>query len=178
MLAENGPHGLKVRSIAEAAGCSTTGVYTWFGNKNGLIEAVWLDSFRRFGAELEALEWATFDSQLDALREGMYIYRSWAITNRERYLVMFAHAVPDFKPTDAASIEALGTFQILVDAVARCVAEGSLISDEPTELANHLWASTHGYVMLELSMRDAALALGDATYRRGLELLLSGIASS
>src|SRR4051812_15889204 len=52
ILQHEGAGALTVRSVASGAGCSTTGVYTWFGGKNGLVEAIFVDGFQRFGAAL------------------------------------------------------------------------------------------------------------------------------
>ena len=44
---------LTVRNVAAAAGCSTTGVYTYFGGKDGLVDAIFVDGFEKFDAALD-----------------------------------------------------------------------------------------------------------------------------
>src|SRR3954453_6525261 len=85
ILRRHGAGALTVRSVATAAGCSTTGVYTWFGGKNGLVEAIFIDGFRRFGATLLAVRAAAPPERaLLALAEA---YREWAIANPTHYMV-------------------------------------------------------------------------------------------
>ena len=49
LLASEGPEALTVRRIAATAGCSTMGLYSRFGGKDGVVERLWLDGFARCG---------------------------------------------------------------------------------------------------------------------------------
>src|SRR5262245_20030655 len=55
LLLTHGADSLTVRRIAAVAGCSTTIVYTMFGNKEGLAEALYLEGFERFRRRLAAV---------------------------------------------------------------------------------------------------------------------------
>src|SRR3954454_19289256 len=85
ILRRHGAGALTVRSVATAAGCSTTGVYTWFGSKNGLVEAIFVDGFRRFHDAQQAVLDGD-DPSLAALADA---YRQWALANPTHYQVMF-----------------------------------------------------------------------------------------
>ncbi|MBB6475412.1 WHG domain-containing protein [Sphaerisporangium rubeum] len=52
VLREHGPAELTVRRVAEAAGSSTMGIYTHFGGRGGMLEAVYLDGFEQLRAAL------------------------------------------------------------------------------------------------------------------------------
>src|SRR3954453_10052292 len=121
ILREHGAGALTVRSVAAAAGCSTTGVYTWFGSKNGLVEAIFVDGFRRFhDAQQHVLDDEGAD--LGALAD---VYRTWALANPTHYQVMFQAAVPDFEPSAEAHAVAWSTFaQLMVVADAARRARG------------------------------------------------------
>ena len=47
LLASEGAGGLTVRRIAADAGCSTMGVYSRFGNKDGVVDHLYMEGFRR-----------------------------------------------------------------------------------------------------------------------------------
>ena len=112
ILREHGAGALTVRSVASAAGCSTTGVYTWFGSKNGLVEAIFVDGFHRFHDAQQAV----FDERgMDVLALAD-AYREWALANPTHYQVMFQNAVPDFEPSEQARAVAWSTFDQLVEA--------------------------------------------------------------
>jgi len=151
ILHNHGAGALTVRSVASAAGCSTTGVYTYFGGKNGLVEAIFIDGFQRFGAALEVARAAgPPDGPVDVMAQA---YRDWALANPTHYMVMFGRGVPDFHPSTEALAIASGTFEQLVDATTTMMAKLG-ISGAPLDIAHHLWAGMHGYVSLEIANMD------------------------
>lgn len=161
VLRRDGPAGLTVRSITDEAGCSTTGIYTHFGGKHGLVEAVFLDGFESFDA-------ATGPS-LDAgdIAAAGRAYRQWALANHTQYMVMFGRAVPDYVPSERALERALESFARL----ARSVHEVEHAADA-AERAYHLFATIHGYVMLEMSGMGAATAgEAEALFERAIHAL-------
>src|SRR3954447_26636918 len=173
ILQAQGAGALTVRSVSARAGCSTTGVYTWFGGKNGLVDAIFIDGFERFGAAIDAVP--ERGDPLDRLIERAEAYRRWALANPTHYMVMFGKAVPDYEPTEQAMVTSLATFDALVRATARAI-EGGRLSGDPSDVAHHLWAGIHGYVSLEV----AGMNLGERAsqrsrqYTAGLHLLVRG----
>lgn len=174
VLRRDGAAGLRVRAVAEQAGCSTTGVYTHFGSKNGLVEALFVDGFERFDAALaEVSGLPTPLAHLAAVAER---YRHWAITNPTQYMVMFGGSVPEFTPGDSARHRALRSFIDLTGWVHAAMTSGELVDDDPASVAYHLWATIHGYVMLELaSMNPTAHRANAAIYGAGLDRLINGL---
>ena len=140
VLQRDGASGLTVRSITAEAGCSTTGVYTYFGGKNGLVEAIFVEGFESFdravGPALAAGDLAGAGSA----------YRAWALANRTQYMVMFGRAVPDFVPSGDALRRALQSFHGLADVIRRVAP-----SDDYLERAYRVFATQHGCVMIELA---------------------------
>jgi len=140
VLQRDGASALTVRNITAEAGCSTTGVYTYFGGKRGLVEAIFVEGFESFDRAVVPLL-----AKDDMLASGR-AYRRWALANPTQYMVMFGRAVPDFTPTEAALQRAVQSFAALAETIER-VAPG----DDYAERAFHVFATLHGYVMLELS---------------------------
>jgi AcrR family transcriptional regulator len=161
VLQRDGASALTVRNITAEAGCSTTGVYTYFGGKQGLVEAIFVEGFESFDrAVVPLLE------QGDMPATGR-AYRRWALANPTQYMVMFGRAVPDFAPSDAARERAVQSFASLAETIQR-VAPG----DDFAERAFHVFATVHGYVMLELSGMGAPTEEeSDALYERALAAL-------
>lgn len=139
VLRRDGAGALTVRSITQQAGCSTTGVYTYFGGKHGVVEAIYVDGFESFDRAL------TPAYQAREFVESGRAYRRWALTHPTQYLVMFGRAVPEFVPSQAALERAVQSFGLLIEAV-RAVSRGGDIETQ----AYHVFATVHGYVMLEL----------------------------
>jgi AcrR family transcriptional regulator len=157
VLQRDGAAALTVRNITAEAGCSTTGVYTYFGGKHGLVEAIYVEGFESFDRALSA-PYAAGD-----LVESGRAYRRWAVANPTHYLVMFGRAVPDFVPSAVAHARASLSFDGLVAAVALVGAADPLAS------AYHLFATVHGYVMLELvGIAPLGVDVFDDLYEVGL----------
>lgn len=158
VLQREGAAALTVRNITRLAGCSTTGVYTYFGGKHGLVEAIYVEGFDSFDRTVgEGLATG------DLLASGR-AYRRWALAHPTQYMVMFGRAVPDFEPSPAAHERSLLSFLSLADAVGR-VHPG----DDAGDRAYHYWATLHGYVMLELAgMTEPGRDEADALFERAL----------
>ena len=65
-------------------------------------------------------------------------------------MVMFGGAVPGFEPSDASHELAHGAFDGLVAQGGSAAPTPGLLDGDPTEIAEVLWGSIHGLVMLEL----------------------------
>ncbi len=164
VLRRDGAPALTVRHIAEQAGCSTTGIYTHFGGKQGLVEAIFLEGFDSFDDAV-----LPHYAAGDLLAAGR-AYRQWAMANPTHYLIMFGRAVPDFTASDPAMERATRSFEALIEAVANHGAA------DPAAAAFHLYATVHGYVMLELvDMGPVEADQRDGLYEAGLLAAVAGL---
>lgn len=165
ILAQHGQGGLTVRAVATASDFSTTGIYTWFGGKDGLLEAIYTDGFARFRASV-----AEADAEPDARRRLLLSgerYWDWAIANPTHYLLMFSGVPSSFTPSDAAVHDAGLAYADLVTRVEAVTSE---------DVAHHIWATLHGYAMLQIATPDVAADEARARMQRGLERLVTPLA--
>lgn len=149
LLSAEGPHALSLRRLAAEAGTSTTAVYSLFGGKQELVQALFVEAFRRFQEALAAVP-VTDDPLADLLGLGR-AYRANALANPHLYAIMFGRPVPDFTPDESAEESAAETFQPLLATVQRAVEAGALRPDPPETIAHAAWALVHGLVSLELN---------------------------
>jgi AcrR family transcriptional regulator len=171
LLSTEGPDALTVRRIATEAGCSTMGVYSRFGGKDGVVEELYKEGVERLFEGMGADE---TDDPLADLRECGRCYRTNALANGTHYMVVFGGAVPGFTPSEEAQLQSLAAFGRLVARVQRAVDAGLLV-DEPAErIAEIIWGTIHGHVMLELIGMSATLTDPGERYERTLQLLLEG----
>lgn len=162
LLGEHGADGLRVRDIAAAADCSTMGVYSHFGGKNGLVEAIFVDGFRRFESALRA---AMRGRSAGRMKRVGLAYRHWAFANPGSYAVMFAGVVPGFEPGDAALGVALEGYQVLLECVAAEQDMGRMSKASTDTVAYTLWGLVHGLVMIEFAgMAPPDSVHGDAAF--------------
>src|SRR6185436_13872879 len=91
LLAKEGPGALTVRRIAAAAGMSTMNVYSRFGGKDGVLDELFIDGFRRMGEEMGETPMSD-DPAADLLSCGRS-YRRFAKRNPTYYSLMFDRVV-------------------------------------------------------------------------------------
>lgn len=148
MLNRFGAAGLTVRAVASEAGCSTIGVYTHFGGKDGLIDAVLTDGFVSLERSLKRAR--PEHGPMGALRAQAVAYRRWALKHPQHYRVMFADPV-DHRRSDEASAAGVRAYLMLNAAVAAAIADGGCRVDDVDAVTLACWGLVHGLVMLQLA---------------------------
>jgi AcrR family transcriptional regulator len=174
LLSEHGPEALTVRRIAGQAGMSTMNVYSRFGGKDGVIDELYTDGYRRLIDAIDAVPHA--DDIADELLAVAAAYRTFAIENPTYYGVMFRSAVPGFTPSQASIDTALGGLANLVGRIRRGQESGQIATEfESRSVAAWLWACCHGMVSFELDgVADDQVSWRDI-YLYGVRAALSGV---
>ena len=148
LLEQEGPDSLSVRRIAAVAGVAPMGVYNHFESKFGIIEALFVQGFERLGDAIAAT--GDIEDPYEALHESGRRYRALALAHPMVYRIMFLRSVPGFEPSDQALEVASEAFGVLISSVQRGIAAGILADGPPSDIAQMIWASIHGWVSLEL----------------------------
>ena len=175
LLAESGAAGLTARSLATRADTSPPAVYELFGDKSGVVRALYFEGFRRLSARLTAPRES--DDPVADLWALAAAYRSFIRSNRDLAEVMFSRPFADFAP-GPEELAATSSVRILVvDRVRRCIDARRLQGDE-TDIA-HVFVS----LVQGLAFAEAAGRLGTSTesverrWRLGVAALVSGVAA-
>ncbi|MGH3744700.1 MAG: WHG domain-containing protein [Mycobacteriales bacterium] len=153
VLAEEGPGAVTARRMATEVGASTMAVYTHVGSMDDLLAAVHTEGFVRFHRRLSAVR-LTGDPLTDLRGLGL-AYRRFARAEPHLYGAMFGRSLTDAALTPEQAEQALSTFEILREAVARAVDAG-LLGGDARVVAQQIWAAVHGFVSIELAgmLRD------------------------
>jgi AcrR family transcriptional regulator len=167
MLADEGEAGLSVRRVAQQVGASTMVVYTHFGDKDGMIDAVLEHAFGGFAAALGGVSEADPWVHLRALG---YAYRGFAVAHPAAYRLLFGRLTPS-RTIPASAGRA---FESLTRTIARCMAALDRPARDIEPAAISVWAATHGFVSLELA---GACPPGDvgASFERVLDFIEAGL---
>ncbi|GAA1019004.1 TetR family transcriptional regulator [Acrocarpospora pleiomorpha] len=147
LLMASGPESLTVRRIAAEAGCATTVIYTMFGSKEGLAEALYLEGFERFRRRLAAV--TPRPDPYEYLVALQPIYREAALAEPGYYSLMFERAIPGFVPSERARTLARAALNIIDRVIADCISAGYLTPTQPRKVADALWAAAQGAISLE-----------------------------
>lgn len=169
-IAAGGREALSLRAVAAEANTTTNAVYTLFGGRDGLLEAVGQQAALSFAQAQDAVP-TTHDPLADLAGLG-HAYREWALAHPYLYAVMFGAngvAAPPFTIEDPpCTIRALAaTVQRLLDA--------GVFEDQPAMLITRsLWAGVHGMVSLEIARGTPSTAADREAYDRHGEALARG----
>ena len=171
ILAKHGHEALTVRRVATAANCSTIGVYTWFGGKDGLVDAILIDGFTSFCQALRKAKRG--QGPLGLLLGQGRAYRAWALAHPTSYRVMFMNVVPGHTPSDVAVVAGTESFTILRNEVMACHDRGEIASNDFDAVAMTVWGMVHGLVSIEItSSQPAELAAQNSLHDRSFHLAL------
>ncbi|GAB2913937.1 TetR/AcrR family transcriptional regulator [Nonomuraea fastidiosa] len=147
LLQSDGPDSLTMRRIAAEAGCTTTVIYTMFGNREGLAEALYLEGFERFRRYLEAVP--PRRNPYEHLTALSPAYRQACLSEPGYYSLMFERAIPGFEPSERARTLARAALNILDRVIADCISAGYLVPTQPRKIADALWSAAQGAISLE-----------------------------
>jgi AcrR family transcriptional regulator len=150
IVARDGATALTVRAVARASGCSTTGVYTYFSGRPGLLDAMVIDGFALLDAALDSAT-AGLPAGMAELAARCSAYMTFAKMRPAHYSMMFDESVPGFTRSVNAQRRGVESFVKLRDSVAGAIASGELdVGDAtPAFVAGTLWATLHGHVVIE-----------------------------
>lgn len=150
LSATHGWEALTVRGIAEEAGTSTRAVYSLFGSKDGLEQALHEVMFTRLRDLIQGREHSD-DPRQDLINLAL-AYRQWAIERPERYVLAMHRFVGQARrprsPQGVAVSQA--ALKELRDAVQRCHDAGLLVDQrDPEGVVTLLRANVHGLAEFE-----------------------------
>jgi AcrR family transcriptional regulator len=150
VLHERGAAELTLRRIAQQAGSSTMGIYSCFGGRAGMLEAIYRRGFELLKDAITAPPASAGPRQ--AIIAIATAYRRFALGNPALYALMFERPLPGFDPSPQLRSWALNlTFTPLVEQVARAQAGGLLAGDDPVRPSYLLWTTVHGITSIELT---------------------------
>jgi len=93
IVAEHGLAALSVRAVAEAAHTTTRAVYSTFGSKDGLVDALAQTAFQFLDTEIAKLP-ETDDPLRDAIDVAVKVFRRLALEHPVLYRIAFQRVAP------------------------------------------------------------------------------------
>jgi AcrR family transcriptional regulator len=141
LMAVDGPD-FSLRPLVASVGTSTSAVYSLFGSRGELLEAITLRAARSFVDSLQSVPGGEPAQQIPALARTM---RTWARENAAKFQVVFG------RPEGSAAIDEAreSTTEPLLSAVTLGVERGVLHGD-PAVVTRSIFAAVHGFISLEL----------------------------
>jgi len=168
MIETNGPD-FSMRSLGERSGYSAPTIYHYFGDKDGLIEALLEERVARLADQLERVE-PTGDPQGD-LRAMLLAYFEFSADHQTFTRLMWTLS----RKGESRMPEAMTRVQSCVEnAMERFGERGQLGSFDADSAGKILWALAYGLVSLRITQPD--FTWEDSLAKRALDALFLGMA--
>jgi AcrR family transcriptional regulator len=148
VLEQEGPVALRARRVASAAGTSTGALYELFGDKTGLVRAIFYEGFKMLAARLNAVV-LTDDARADVLAL-LRASRDFALEHPMLFEVMYARPFGEFDPTPEDLKVARGLYDLVVRQVKLWLTDAGAEID-PIDAAHTLVALNRGLIATELA---------------------------
>lgn len=174
LLAREGQQALTVRRIAAAAGGSTMNVYSRFGGKDGVIDALLIEGFQKL-TDVIAEAHANADA-IDDLRTCAQGYRTFALQHSTYYELMFDRSIPGYVMSPQAISAAAAALGSLAEHVQHAIDEGVIRDGDPLQIATVFWSACHGPVSLELKLTGKSDTDWNEVHRQLIDSMLRGMA--
>ncbi len=155
------PDTVSLRELAASCGTSTNAIYSIFGGKDALIDQVCREARAEFAGPHYRL--ALEEPSLAVLAQSGTLSRSWAHANPALYRLIF-----NAGSTTGRSVLNDEWFHPIRLLLQRLIDHGVLRPHDTREMALSLWASTHGFVLLEMDVWPPGVLDTDRLYEAHL----------
>lgn len=154
LVVDAGPAALSIRLLAKEADVAPMTIYNRFGDKAGVLQALFKRGFDELGRHTRNPELRRHglspEEARSLLRTSGLDYRRFAKASPGTYSLMFDRSPAVFEPDVDGLETATRAFDGLVDLVAQTQAAKGIVGGSAAEIAQRIWATIHGAVSLEL----------------------------
>ncbi|MEY2421989.1 MAG: hypothetical protein QOI95_2056 [Acidimicrobiaceae bacterium] len=148
LLEQEGPTAVRARNVASAARTSTAALYELFGDKAGLVRAIFYEGFAMLADRLDGVPLSEDGrTNVVSILAGS---RRFAIEHPMLFDVMYARPFGDFDPTPDDLRAAGRIYDLVVRQVKRWLVDVSAATD-PVDAAHALVALNRGLIATELA---------------------------
>jgi AcrR family transcriptional regulator len=173
LITEGGASALSVRAVADEVGTTTRAVYSLFGSKAGLLEALGVRLFELLSTAVNGVK-LTKDPIADVVTASLEGFRRTALTHTALYNLVFLRVVPDLQLSDEFAAIARQTFTQLEVLVGRLTKRSS--SAKTTFNAQLIHALTEGLVGMELRGSLGPPEKAERIWRDSIKTVCLGLA--
>ena len=143
-IAANGPDGLSFRQVAAAAGVSHQAPYHHFQDRKGIFQAIALEGYTLFAAQLKA---AAQRDDLDSSTAMLQGYVDFALEHKGHFRVMFRSDLAHIEDDPDLAAVAGESYDVLVEEVRRELGPDAS-DDDVRHRVVAMWSLAHGLATL------------------------------
>ena len=113
LVREHGLAGLSMRDLGQRVGMRAQSIYSYFGSKHEIYDAMFLEGYQAFAAWMEATvdEQQLADDPAGAARLTARGFVEFCTTDPARYQLLFQRTIPGFEPSPESYAVAVRTYE-------------------------------------------------------------------
>jgi AcrR family transcriptional regulator len=132
-IGEQGVTSLSLRAIAREMGMTAPALYRYFPSRDDLVTVLIVDAFNSFSVALETSRDACKpDDHVARFRTVCKAYFQWALSNPQKYVLIFGTPVPGYVLDERAGPAAQRGFLTLQNMIGEAHAAGKISGDAVT----------------------------------------------
>lgn len=174
MFVRDGYESVSMRKIGERVRVAPGTIYNYFEDKDAILAAICEETFARLDKRMEALANDHSGEPLERLRRGGRMYIQFGLDHPQHYFLTFALSKPAPKK-DSVLAAGLRSFENMRACVRACTEAGLTRSADVEEIAQSLWATVHGVVMLLIGKPDFPFIEQNRLIDSVLDIAIEGI---
>jgi AcrR family transcriptional regulator len=179
LFVREGYESVSMRKIANKIEYSPATIYTYFKDKDEILDCLCEETFRKLSEEkMPAVHKMTGDA-LEVLKKGMETYIQFGLDHPEHYIVTFILKAPPYERPGRYETRKAKTgkdcFDNMRRLVRRCMEEGKVRNADLEETSQALWAGIHGLTALLITHPGFPFAEREGLIRRTIEILVRGV---
>lgn len=165
---------MTLRRLADEAGTTTRAVYSLFGDKDGLLRALFTIAAETMRRHHEAVP-VDPDDPTREFPPLALAYRAAAREQPALYDLWFGRVTPDMKLSEEDAALAYRSFERVLNTIRRCIDTGRFPEREPMQIGLELFGLVHGLASLELRGFFPDDAIARVSWVDGVSALVRGI---
>lgn len=131
--------GLSLRELAAEVGMRAPSLYTYFGSKSAILDAMFAQGYRELDEVYAGLA-VDRDDPVDGLTAALRQFLVFCQESLPRYQLMFTRAVPDWEPSGEAYAVSVSSYELMQAKLAAAGIKGRRALDLWTALSSGLAA--------------------------------------
>lgn len=126
-IGEQGAASLSLRAIAREMGMTAPGLYRYYKDRDALVTGLLMDAFSSFTASLEAgRDVCDAKDHAGRFREMCRAYFHWAMTNPQRYMLLFGTPIQGYLFAEELGPVAQKSFLVLQGVIGEAFVAGKI----------------------------------------------------
>jgi AcrR family transcriptional regulator len=176
LFVREGYENVSMRKIADKIEYSPASIYTYFNDKDEILDCLCEETFLKLHREKMAALQQIKGDPLGLLKKGMETYIRFGLEHPDHYTVTFMlKAAPYEKPGSRGTRKAKTGRQCFDDMrniVLRCMEEGKIKQADLEETSQALWAGIHGVTALLITLPGFPFVERERLIGRTIEVLV------